>query len=157
MYGKILSYHEDPDTQALLKRLIGTVVFTNGCFDLIHRGHVEYLKEAKAMGNILILGLNDDASVTRLKGPSRPILPFEDRSVLLAALASVDYVIPFKEDTPELLIQKVIPNILVKGGEYALNDIVGKDFVESIGGKVTTIPFLEGYSTTGFLKKLQNL
>ena len=157
MYGKILSYHSDDTTQKVLDSLIGKVVFTNGCFDLIHRGHLEYLKQAKAMGDILIVGLNDDDSVTRLKGTSRPILSFEDRSAQLAALASTDYIIPFAEDTPQLLIEKVKPRVLVKGGDYNLDEIIGRDFVESYGGYVTTIPFLEGYSTTELIEKLKNL
>lgn len=130
------------------------IVFTNGCFDLLHPGHLHYLSEAKALGDHLIIGVNDDASVQRLKGSTRPINALRDRMLQLAALAFVDAVISFEEDTPLRLIQEVNPSILVKGGDYAIEDIVGGDYVRSRGGSVETIPFVEGYSTTGLVERL---
>ncbi|NNE26395.1 MAG: D-glycero-beta-D-manno-heptose 1-phosphate adenylyltransferase [Saprospiraceae bacterium] len=157
MYDKVLSYHSEQSTEDALKSIVGKIVFTNGCFDLLHPGHVDYLDKARKLGDILIVGLNDDASVKRLKGEKRPLLPLADRAILLAALESVDYVIPFSEDTPLQLIKAVKPHTLVKGGDYTLDEMIGKDYVESRGGQVRIIPFLEGYSTTSLLERLQNL
>jgi D-beta-D-heptose 7-phosphate kinase/D-beta-D-heptose 1-phosphate adenosyltransferase len=131
------------------------VVFTNGCFDILHRGHVSYLHETKKLGDFLIVGVNSDASVSKLKGPSRPIQNEQDRLYILAGLESVDAVILFSEDTPEKLIKNLLPNVLVKGGDYQINEIVGHDIVLSNGGLVTTIPFVEGKSTTNIVKKMQ--
>ncbi|MBO4645818.1 MAG: D-glycero-beta-D-manno-heptose 1-phosphate adenylyltransferase [Bacteroidales bacterium] len=131
----------------------GTVVFTNGCFDLLHRGHVTYLAQARDLGDFLVVGLNSDSSVRRLKGPGRPVNREADRALVLAALSSVDCVILFEEDTPEQLIRHIRPDILVKGGDYRICDIVGADFVTSNGGQVTTLPFVEGYSTTKTLQQ----
>lgn len=130
------------------------VVFTNGCFDILHRGHATYLAQARELGDLLVVGLNTDASVQRLKGPSRPINNQYDRAFLLASLACVDFVILFDDDTPEQLIHTVCPDILVKGGDYTLDTIVGADFVLQNGGTVTTIPFVDGYSTTSTLNKI---
>lgn len=130
------------------------VVFTNGCFDILHRGHATYLSQARELGDLLVVGLNTDASVQRLKGPSRPVNNQYDRAFLLASLACVDFVILFDEDTPERLIHTVQPDILVKGGDYTIDTIVGADFVLQNGGAVTTIPFVDGYSTTLTLKKI---
>lgn len=132
-----------------------TVVFTNGCFDLLHRGHVEYLYAARNLGDALVLGLNTDASVRRLKGPARPVVPEGDRQAVIAALGCVDAVTLFDEDTPRALIAALLPDILVKGGDYRPEDVVGKAEVEAAGGKVMIIPFLEGRSTTGLIQKLQ--
>lgn len=132
-----------------------TVVFTNGCFDLLHRGHVEYLYTARNLGDALVLGLNTDASVRRLKGPARPVVPEGDRQAVIAALGCVDAVTLFDEDTPRALIAALLPDILVKGGDYRPEDVVGKAEVEAAGGKVMIIPFLEGRSTTGLIQKLQ--
>ena len=118
------------------------VVFTNGCFDVLHFGHVHYLLEAKKLGDILVVGLNSDDSVRRLKGPTRPINGEKERAFVLAALSCVDYIVMFEEDTPENLIKAVRPDVLVKGGDYALDQIVGADFVRQNGGTVTTIPFI---------------
>ena len=133
----------------------GTLVFTNGCFDLLHPGHVAYLDQARRLGDALIVGLNTDASVSRLKGPSRPLVPERDRALVLAGLASVDAVTFFDEDTPRELIQALLPDVLVKGGDYDLESIVGRTEVEAAGGTVTTIPFLPGYSTTALLERLE--
>jgi len=133
------------------------VVFTNGCFDIIHRGHVEYLEDAKALGDILIVGLNSDASVSQLKGDDRPINKEEDRVIVLLALSSVDEVVVFKEDTPIELIKLVKPNILVKGGDWKVEDIVGHEFVLDNGGEVLSLPFRTGHSTTSIIERVRNL
>ena len=129
------------------------IVFTNGCFDVLHYGHVRYLLEAKALGDLLVVGLNSDDSVRRLKGESRPINGEKERAFVLAALEFVDYVVVFEEDTPKELIEVVNPNVLVKGGDYQIGNIVGADFVMQNGGTVTTIPFVEGYSSTQIIEK----
>lgn len=131
------------------------IVFTNGCFDILHIGHVKYLKQAKAKGDILVVGVNSDASVKRLKGESRPINNQQDRIDILAEMEFVDYVVIFEDDTPYELIKKVKPDILVKGGDYQIEDIVGADFVHSIGGCVETIPFVEGKSTTRIIEAMR--
>jgi rfaE bifunctional protein nucleotidyltransferase chain/domain len=131
------------------------VVFTNGVFDLLHRGHVEYLEEARALGDRLVVGLNTDASVRRLKGASRPIMGEGDRAAVLGALSCVDLVILFEDDTPQRLIEAVRPHVLVKGGDYALADIVGREFVEAHGGKVATVPLREGLSTSEIVKRIR--
>jgi len=123
------------------------VVFTNGCFDILHRGHIEYLKKAKSLGDILIVGLNSDSSVKKIKGKKRPIVHQKNRAEILSALYFVDYVCIFNQETPEKMIKKLIPDVLVKGGDWAKADIVGKDIVESSGGKVVTIPLVKGKST----------
>ncbi|MCQ2285979.1 MAG: D-glycero-beta-D-manno-heptose 1-phosphate adenylyltransferase [Bacteroidales bacterium] len=130
------------------------VVFTNGCFDILHRGHATYLAQARELGDCLIVGLNSDASVKRLKGNSRPVNNEKDRALLLSSLLVVDYVIVFEEDTPCNLISAVLPDVLVKGGDYTLDTIVGADVVLHNGGSVQTIPFVEGYSTTNTIAKL---
>ena len=131
------------------------IVFTNGCFDVLHFGHVHYLLQAKALGDILVIGLNSDDSVRRLKGPTRPINGENERAFVLAALVFVDYVTLFEEDTPEELIKVVRPDVLVKGGDYTLDNIVGADFVTQNGGTVTTIPCVEGFSSTRIIEKLK--
>ncbi len=131
-----------------------TVVFTNGCFDLLHVGHVKYLQKARQLGDLLVLGLNSDASVRRLKGPKRPLIGEEERAHILAALNCVDYVVPFEEDTPLELIRALRPHILVKGGDYTPEGVVGKEQVESWGGRVELIRFVDGKSTTGIIDKI---
>lgn len=131
------------------------IVFTNGCFDVLHFGHVHYLLQAKELGDVLVVGLNSDDSVRRLKGPSRPINGEKERAFVLAALACVDYVVVFEEDTPKELIETVRPDVLVKGGDYALDQIVGADFVTRNGGFVTTLPFVEGFSSTRIIEQLK--
>ncbi|MCR4879258.1 MAG: D-glycero-beta-D-manno-heptose 1-phosphate adenylyltransferase [Bacteroidales bacterium] len=131
------------------------IVFTNGCFDVLHYGHVRYLLEAKKLGDILVVGLNSDESVRRLKGPTRPVNGEKERAFVLAALACIDYVVIFGEDTPKELIETVIPDVLVKGGDYDLSNIVGADFVTQNGGTVTTIPFVEGFSSTHIIEQLK--
>lgn len=130
------------------------LVFTNGVFDILHRGHVEYLRKARSFGDILILGLNSDKSARRLKGPGRPLQSQTDRAAILLALESVDYVVIFGEETPDLLIRKIRPDILVKGADYKLSEIVGADFVRSYGGQVRRARVLKGRSTSRLLKML---
>jgi len=130
------------------------IVFTNGVFDLLHRGHVEYLEEAAALGDRLVIGLNSDASVRRLKGPERPLTREAERAELLEALGCVDLVAVFDEDTPERLIEEVAPDVLVKGGDWAVERIVGKEFVEARGGRVLNVPLREGLSTTALLERV---
>lgn len=131
------------------------VVFTNGCFDLLHVGHVRYLQEAKAQGDILVVGLNTDASVKKNKGPSRPIQNESDRAEILAALECVDFVTLFDDETPEKLIQKVRPDVLVKGGDWPIDKIAGGKFVQSYGGQVRSLQFVQGRSTTLIVEKLK--
>ena len=130
------------------------IVFTNGCFDLLHVGHIRYLSNAKKLGDFLIVGLNSDESVKILKGQNRPINQFEDRAMLLSALRSVDLVIMFGEQTPENLINKIVPDVLVKGGDYDIEDIAGYHTVIKNGGKVKTLDFYKGYSSTNYIKKI---
>lgn len=133
------------------------VVFTNGCFDLIHPGHVAYLEDAAARGDLLVVGINSDESVRRLKGSERPINPQQDRALLLAGLGSVDYVTFFAEDTPLELVSALRPDVLVKGGDWPVEKIVGHEVVLGGGGKVLSLPFREGYSTTRIIEKIRAL
>jgi D-beta-D-heptose 7-phosphate kinase/D-beta-D-heptose 1-phosphate adenosyltransferase len=128
------------------------IIFTNGCFDILHRGHATYLQQAKELGDFLIVGLNSDESIRRLKGTSRPVNDLEDRAFLLAALESVDYVVPFTEDTPYALIKHVIPDILVKGADYEGKEVVGSD----IASEVKLIDFVDGKSTSSIIEKIKN-
>ena len=130
------------------------IVFTNGCFDLLHVGHIRYLAQAKKLGEFLIIGLNSDSSVKELKGEDRPINSFEDRATLLSAIESVDLVIMFEEQTPENLIKDIVPDILVKGGDYNIEDIVGYQTVIQNGGQVKTLSFYDGYSSTNYINKI---
>lgn len=132
-----------------------SVVFTNGCFDLVHRGHVDYLSQARDMGDLLIVGLNSDSSVRRLKGPSRPISNQRSRAEVLAAFAFVDHVVLFDDDTPLRLIETLAPDILVKGADYSRDNVVGADFVERHGGRVALIPLIAGESTTALVEKMK--
>lgn len=131
------------------------LVFTNGCFDILHRGHVEYLEQARALGDALVVGVNTDASVERLKGPGRPVVPQADRALVLAGLESVDAVTLFDEDTPRALIRALLPDVLVKGGDYAVNGIVGREEVETAGGEVHVIPLIRGRSTSDLIRRIQ--
>jgi rfaE bifunctional protein nucleotidyltransferase chain/domain len=149
--GKVYTQKALLALRAEWKRSNKRVVFTNGVFDILHRGHVEYLNASKNLGDILIVGVNSDASVLRLKGPLRPIVREEDRAFILSQLASVDAVCLFDEDTPINLITAVVPEILVKGADYAPENIVGKDVVEHAGGTVQTIEFVPERSTTSIV------
>lgn len=137
-------------------RLAGRrIVFTNGCFDILHLGHVRYLQAARRLGQALLVGLNSDASVRRLKGPERPLHAQKARAEVLAALECVDFVCVFTEDTPERLIRRVRPDLLVKGGDWNKEQIAGAAFVESYGGRVRVIPYVEGHSTTGLVRRIR--
>lgn len=145
------------ETKKLLESREGKkIVFTNGCFDILHRGHLTYLADAAAQGDYLIVGLNSDSSVKELKGEGRPINDEADRKFFLESLKSVAVVEVFSEETPINLIQAVTPDLLIKGGDYDLNQIVGKDHVEANGGKVMTIPFVDGYSSTKMIERIKN-
>ena len=137
-----------------LRRAGKTVVFTNGCFDLLHVGHVHTLTQAKACGDVLVVAVNSDASVRRLKGASRPIVDQHGRMTLLAALEAVDYVAVFDDDTPLALIRRLRPHVLVKGGDWQPDEIVGKAVVERDGGRVVTVPYREGSSTTRLIERI---
>ncbi|MFN5319426.1 MAG: D-glycero-beta-D-manno-heptose 1-phosphate adenylyltransferase [Bacteroidia bacterium] len=132
-----------------------TIAFTNGCFDILHRGHLEYLLKASQLADYLIVGLNSDASVRRLKGPERPLNEEHDRAFALACLNFTDSIVVFEEDTPLRLIETIIPDVLIKGGDYTLDSIVGAKETLARGGKVEIIPFSMGYSTTGIIKKIK--
>lgn len=150
---KILTWEALDSWLAYWRFLEQRIVFTNGCFDILHLGHVTYLEEAAKLGDVLIVGLNSDDSVRRLKGPTRPIQPQEARARILAALEFVEAVVIFEEDTPLRLIEKVSPDVLVKGGDYTVDTVVGADFVRSRGGEVVILPLVEGYSTTQLIEK----
>ena len=143
-------------TSILKERNCQRVVFTNGCFDLVHQGHIHYLSHARDLGDMLILGLNSDASIRRLKGPQRPIVSENERAIMMASFEFIDYVVLFEEDTPINLISAIIPDILVKGGDYEVEKIVGYDVVTQNGGKVVTLDFITGYSTTNIIEKIAN-
>jgi rfaE bifunctional protein nucleotidyltransferase chain/domain len=152
--GSVVTRSDLVQIREKFKRDGKKVVFTNGCFDIVHRGHVEYLTKAKALGDVLFVGMNTDASVRRLKGPTRPIVCQDDRTFVLAAFRMVDYVCLFDEDTPHELIQAVVPDVLVKGSDWAIDSIVGKDIVEAAGGTVQTIDFVPNRSTTDIIKRI---
>lgn len=131
-----------------------TVVFTNGCFDLMHPGHVRYLQQARSLGDTLIVALNSDASVRQLKGPARPILNEHERAEVMAALGCVDYVTIFDEPTPREIIATLLPDILVKGGDWGVEQIIGREEVEAAGGRVMSLPFVEGVSTSEIIERI---
>ena len=151
-----------PDVATLVARLAplrargGRVVFTNGCFDLLHPGHVRYLTAARGLGDVLVVGLNDDDSVRRLKGTARPILALAERAEVLAALQAVDHVIAFDGDTPLALVSAIRPDVLVKGADWAEADIAGATEVRSWGGRVERMPLVPGISTTDILRRIRN-
>ena len=137
-----------------VKRSGKKIVFTNGCFDILHRGHTRTLQKARSFGDVLVVGMNTDVSVKKIKGPRRPVNSEKNRAEVLAALACVDFVLLFSEPTPEKLIRALKPDFLVKGGDWKKEGIVGASFVESYGGRVRTVPYLKGFSTTGLLEKI---
>jgi rfaE bifunctional protein nucleotidyltransferase chain/domain len=152
--GKIVSREELKQIRTTLRKQNKKIVFTNGCFDIVHRGHIEYLLKAKAIADVLIVGLNTDESVHRIKGPKRPITPLEDRAIIIANLVPVDYVCTFDEDTPLELIRAIMPDVLVKGADWNIHDVVGKDIVEQAGGKVASIDFVPNRSTTSIIERI---
>ncbi len=156
-YEKIRSL---PELKNIIKRLRAKnkrIVFTNGCFELLHAGHASYLQKARAMGDILVVGLNSDSSVRKIKGGPRPVTKEKDRAKVLSLLWCVDFITIFSSTTPFNLIKAVRPDVLVKGGDWKVKDIVGSDLVTSYGGKVKSLPYLKGYSTTSLIKKIHKL
>jgi len=153
-HGKIVAAALLQRRCAALRRTGKRIVFTNGCFDLIHPGHVRYLRAAKRLGDVLVVALNSDASVRRLKGAGRPLVPQRDRCEVMAALEMVDYVTVFGNDTPYRLIKLLQPDVLVKGGDWTPDQIVGADVVRARGGTVRSLPFAPGYSTTRLVERI---
>lgn len=151
---KIVCIEDIKRLRAKLKKEKKILVFTNGCFDLIHRGHIEYLKEAKSYGDFLIVAVNSDSSVRKIKGEQRPLIPLVDRLYILSHLVFIDFLISFDEDTPEHLIRTILPDVLVKGSDYREKEIVGADIVKANGGKVITIPFIKGKSSSEIIGKI---
>jgi D-beta-D-heptose 7-phosphate kinase/D-beta-D-heptose 1-phosphate adenosyltransferase len=137
-----------------LKRQGKKIVFTNGCFDILHNGHIKLLKKAKSLGDILVVAVNSDASVKKIKGSKRPFNSAEDRVLVLSAVEFIDFITTFSEPTPRRIIKKLSPDILVKGGDWKKEEIVGRDFVESKGGKIYSIPLAKGYSTSALIKTI---
>jgi rfaE bifunctional protein nucleotidyltransferase chain/domain len=154
--GKVVSQQELIQATAREKRDGRRVVFTNGCFDLLHPGHVRCLAKARALGDVLIVAVNSDQSVRGNKGPERPLVAEQDRAEVLAALACVDYVTIFDEPTPRELISRVLPSVLVKGADWALDTVAGREEVEAAGGRVVSIPIAPGYSTTNLVQRIRN-
>ncbi len=151
--NKILELEEAVERVTQLKRAGKRVVFTNGCFDLLHPGHTRYLSEARQLGDSLLVAVNSDRSVRALKGPDRPMIPEAERAEVLAALKCVDYVTIFDELTPRTLIARMLPHVLVKGADWGLSEIVGREEVEAAGGRVVSIPVVPGFSTSGLIQK----
>ena len=157
MNKKVLSSTQAATLCQTLRRSGKKIVFTNGCFDVLHLGHVRYLAQARKLGDVLVVGLNSDASIRRLKGPERPINRQSDRAEVLSALEPVSFVCLFSQDTPLKLIQKVKPHVLVKGGDWKGKEVVGADWVSSYGGKLKLISFVKGRSSTAVLEKIKKL
>ena len=156
MSGKLRSLTEIAGLAVQARESSKRVVFTNGCFDLLHRGHVHVLRQAKAKGDLLIVGINSDRSVKAIKGESRPILPEIDRVELIAAMEMVDYVVLFDEPDPYRLIAAIKPDVLAKGGDWSTDNIVGADIVTEAGGEIAIIPYLQGFSTTEIIERIRN-
>ena len=157
MSKKILSQQELLNERARLRDVGQKLVFTNGVFDILHVGHVRYLHQARELGDALVVAINNDGSARQLKGEGRPLTSESDRAEILAALACVDYVTIFDDISPRSLIAELLPDVLVKGGDYALDQIHGREEVESAGGRVVSLPFVEGISTTGILSRINQI
>ncbi len=155
MKNKLRTWEEITTIVQNLKSQNKKIVFTNGCFDVLHAGHVKYLSEARDLGDVLILGLNSDLSVKRLKGTNRPINSEDDRSIVLSALISISYIVIFNDDTPYKLINHIRPDILVKGGDWNPEDIVGSDIVSSYNGEIKSLSYIKGKSSTDIINKLK--
>ncbi|MBI4851290.1 MAG: D-glycero-beta-D-manno-heptose 1-phosphate adenylyltransferase [Acidobacteria bacterium] len=151
---KILSLKQLSNNCQKAKANNQRIVFTNGCFDLIHPGHISYLKQARALGDLLVIAINSDASIQRIKGPLRPILFETERATVLAALEMVSYVTIFDEETPHKIISTLLPDVLVKGGDWSIDKIVGRQEVEANGGKVYSLPYVDGASTTDIITRI---
>ena len=156
MSGKLKSFEEIKAIVNQARKNGKRVAFTNGCFDLLHRGHVHVLRQAKACGDLLIVGINSDESVKQIKGPARPVLPEWDRCELLSAMEMVDFVTLFNEPNPHDLISAVRPDVLVKGGDWNAEKIIGADVVEETGGRVVVVPYIKGFSTTEIIERIKN-
>ncbi len=154
MTGRVVTVADFLTVRAALRAEGKRLVFTNGVFDILHRGHVEYLNHARSLGDALFVGVNSDVSTRRIKGDKRPLVPQGDRMFLLANLRAVDYVAPFDEDTPLGIISAIVPDILVKGADWPIDKVVGKDVVEAAGGRVLTIPFVPDRSTTNIVERI---
>jgi D-glycero-beta-D-manno-heptose 1-phosphate adenylyltransferase len=155
--GRIITQDELILHAGRWKRNHRRIVFTNGCFDLLHPGHIRSLEQARALGDVLVVAINSDPSVRRLKGSGRPVIPQQERAEILAALAAVDAVVIFDEPTPQQLIARLLPDVLVKGGDWGPGEVVGRAEVEAAGGRVVSIPLEPGYSTTAILERLRKL
>jgi D-beta-D-heptose 7-phosphate kinase/D-beta-D-heptose 1-phosphate adenosyltransferase len=151
--GKILAAAALVGIRQKMREAGRTVVFTNGCFDLIHAGHIRLFREARKLGDVLIVALNSDASIRRLKGRSRPIFPLKERQEILAAVEDIDFVTSFFEDTPRRIIASLLPDVLVKGGDWKPDQVVGREEVETAGGRVVIVPYLEGRSTSSMIQQ----
>jgi D-beta-D-heptose 7-phosphate kinase/D-beta-D-heptose 1-phosphate adenosyltransferase len=156
MSGKILSHEDLLNERERLHGAGQTLVFTNGVFDILHVGHVRYLSEARALGDALVVAINSDRSVRELKGPDRPLTKENDRAEILAALRAVDYVTIFDDVSPRSLIARLLPDVLVKGGDYTLDQIHGREEVEAAGGRVVSLPFVDGMSTSEIIERIRN-
>ena len=156
MSGKILSHEDLLNERERLHGAGKTLVFTNGVFDILHAGHVRYLSEARALGDALVVAINSDRSVRALKGPDRPLTTENDRAEILAALRAVDYVTIFDDVSPRSLIARLLPDVLVKGGDYTLDQIHGREEVEAAGGHVVSLPFVEGLSTSEIIRRMKD-
>jgi rfaE bifunctional protein nucleotidyltransferase chain/domain len=157
MGGKVLSHEELLRVRARLRAEGRRLVFTNGCFDILHVGHVRYLADARRLGDALLVAINSDRSVRALKGPNRPVMSEAERAEILAALSSVDFVTVFDDESPRALISEVLPDVLVKGGDYRPDEIHGREEVERAGGRVLSLPFVEGASTTGIIDRIREI
>jgi len=155
--GRVLSLHEAILRFGREKRNGRCIVFTNGCFDLLHPGHIETLEKARALGDALIVGVNSDRSVREVKGAGRPIMPEQERAEVLAGLECVDAAVIFDEDTPREIIAALLPDVLVKGGDWASDRIIGREEVEAAGGRVVSVPVVAGYSTSAMVEKIRRL
>ena len=155
--GKVQSWDRLVQIRENLRLKSQKMVFTNGCFDILHRGHIHLFRQAKRLGDVLTVAVNDDDSIRRLKGSGRPVFPLRERLEVLSAVEDIDYLASFSQDTPKELIDKIKPDVLVKGGDWQPDQIVGQESVESSGGKVVAIPYLPGRSTTEIIEKIQNI
>ena len=156
MSAKIKSLDELKDLSAEAREKGKTIVLTNGCFDLLHRGHLHVLRQAKACGDILVVAVNSDRSIKKIKGPGRPVLPEADRAELLATMEMVDYVVLFDESDPHKVVEALRPHVLAKGGDWNKEKIIGADIVERNGGRVAVIPYLKGFSTTDIIERIRS-
>lgn len=154
MYKKIRNLNDLAEIRKRLKKEGRKVVFANGCFDLLHNGHIHLFREAKKHGDVLVVAVNDDSSIKKIKGPSRPIFPLEERLEILEALEEIDYLVSFSDEIPEKIIASLLPDVLVKGGDWRIEEVVGRKEVEEEGGKVVIIPYLRGHSSTAIIKRI---